>query len=750
MEVALEQRDRAGETEITGRVSHLYYDSDAFSAGVLIADSGPLLDRDVKFSIKSRVQRDEQIILHGNWTRHPKFGPQFEASCISYPEPEATEEGLASYLANNPAFKGIGPAKAKLVAAECGCDFDRIIREEPHRIAQAAKLTEGVVAAIAAAWTEHADVNAISTWLAGFGLTHGQIKKIAERYGNRARAVLEDNPYVLCEEIHGWAFARTDEVAQKIGVPKDHPGRIRACLLDLLCKQADESGHTWILRSDLVKLAMAKLCLDSLQADGFIRCELQVLCDDNVPQVIAIEDETDGTVRIALRDLYRKEQDIINWLASGKKESLREDSEIEQAIASSVGSQPTDSQRAAIAMVLRSRVSIISGAAGTGKSFTIAAARRVFTNMGLEVAMCAPTGKAAKRMSQHAGGATAQTIHRLLEYSPFEGRFIYDADNQLPHSLVIVDEVSMCDIRLLWSLMSAIDFSKTQLLMVGDHNQLPPIGAGNTLRDALTNRTVPFHILDVCHRAAGALAQNCNKVLDGDVPKSTPTLPAGGREWWLIDNMEDPELVLESLRMLMREQFAKWGFHPANECQIITPQNKGPLGVIRINAEMQRIWQDAQGRKLPPVPAEEKAIRTRFYPGDKVMQTRNNYQLGVMNGTQGIVVDVTDGIGKDPGHIIIQFDDMPLPTAVEVGSDEAKDIVLAYAITCHKAQGSEWPCVVSIVHKQHTYMLSRNIVYTAVTRARKTSVVLGDKLGIRRAMGATAAAKRRTWMGMEQ
>lgn len=750
METALKTRDRTHETEITGKIIHIYYSSESFSAGVLAAQDGPLLDRDCRFCIKSPVQLGDEITLHGKWTYNTKFNcQQFDAQSLSYPMPDLTAEGLADYLSNNPAFVGIGPAKARLIAERFGADFDSAIRNAPELVAQAGKLSPDSIKTLREEWIARADFNAISTWLAAYGLTHNQIRRISERYGNRAQQVLGSNPYVLCDELDGFGFARTDEIALKMGIEKSHPGRIRACLLELVKNESDEGGHTYIERRELVRKAITKLAFDSLDADSLVREQMGHLCsdlDDGTPSLL-ISVTHQGLPLIAVRRLYELEMDIHRWLSQDTARLAVAAENVDTMIDHSA-QMASVAQREGIRSALTNRISVISGGAGTGKSFTVAAIYRIFERLGLSVGMCAPTGKAAKRMSSLADGADACTIHRLLAYCPLDGGFSFNANNKLPHDLVIVDEVSMCDIRLLWHLFSAIDWDRTQVLLVGDHNQLPPIGAGNVLRDVLEHKLVPMCILSECFRNAGNLKLNCNALLHGKLAKSTDLLPQStNREWHLIDDREDPELVVEAVRCLMQTYFQEWGFDPVQDCQIITPYNKGKLGVNRLNLELQRIWQRAKyGIELPAVTAETWDKRPGLLLGDKVMQIKNDYRADVMNGTQGVVVDVREG-GKSTVYVI-QFDDHPCLVEVKSGSKELQNIVLAYACTVHKVQGSEYPCVVSIIHKTHTYMLSRNLIYTAATRARKTAILIGDRLGMRRAIQNTASVERRTWLNL--
>jgi ATP-dependent exoDNAse (exonuclease V) alpha subunit len=273
------QRDRT-ETRLKGMVTRIFKSSDAWSAGILQAADGPMWDRECSFTVKARVELDEVITLVGGWKENDRFGWQFVAAGLEYPMPDITADGLASYLSTTPAFVGIGPAKAQAIAKACYTDFDRLIREEPEKVQAAGKLTDEQIQTLQHEWCRRADLNAISSWLAGFGLTAKQIQKLAERYGNKARTVLQSDPYVLMFELDGFGFARTDEVALKIGATTDHPGRIRACLVDQVRQAADDGGHTWIERSDLVRKAVEKLGFVTAAQEGLIHSTLKAMIED--------------------------------------------------------------------------------------------------------------------------------------------------------------------------------------------------------------------------------------------------------------------------------------------------------------------------------------------------------------------------------------------------------------------------------------------------------------------------------------
>lgn len=757
----IELRDYSRETELTGRVTRLFHQSERWSAGRLEVVDGPVWERDCSFTIQGAVEVDRLITLHGVWTKDAKWGWQFKATSFSYPMPEGAglaggTIGLAAYLANDPEFRGLGPAKARLIADAFGDQFDQAIREDPTSVAEAGKLTQDQVTALQAAWIERTAVNAISVWLAEFGLTAHQIKRIAQAYGDDARAVLESDPYILIRDLDGFGFLRTDQIALKMGVAKDHPGRLKACIRHILDEESTNAGHTWIEHGDLVRRALKDLYLDTLQAKKLINGAIDSLCADHNPDLVAVE--MNGHAYVALTHIYRQEMALLDWFQEhGNRPHAQPVQDIDGAITAAERDSKThleDAQRAAAEQALKTKISIITGGAGTGKSFTIKTIRTIFQNAGHTVGVCAPTGKAARRLANDA--IPASTIHRFLEYNPALGGFTYTREHPLTWDVVVVDEVSMCAVPLLYALISAINFDRTVLVLVGDQNQLPPIGPGNVLRDCCDHDILPVTRLTVCHRNAGKLKENCGAILSGRLERRPSRKdPASPRfEWFVVEDREDPEEVVSLLCTMMEEQFDTWHFDPIEDCQVIVPQHKGPIGVDRLNWELQRVWQRKRySRDLPPVTETQWAKRPALLPGDKVMQIKNDYKLdplrgGVMNGTCGIIKEVAPPPGLTKDHYQIAFEDRANLVAAEVGSEQAENLVLAYACTVHKVQGSQYECVVAVVHRSHAYMLSRNLLYTAVTRARTSAIVIGEPVGLRRAVRTITSMRRNTWMAL--
>ena len=402
-------------------------------------------------------------------------------------------------------------------------------------------------------------------------------------------------------------------------------------------------------------------------------------------------------------------------------------------------SVPTDlnnCQQLAYLAAARHKAVLIAGGAGVGKSYVVGKIACLYADHGYRVALAAPTGKAAKRIEQIVD-MPAQTVHRLLKYNGHE--FARNEESPLNCDVVIVDEVSMLDVPLCYRLFKAIDFTKTNLVLVGDHNQLPPVGPGNIIRDILSNGLLPTVILDEVVRQAGLLKENSIAILDGRVAGNTET-DEGRKSWYLVDKYTEQTDILNFI-MLMYEKVLdeKLGYHIVNSVQLLAPMKKGLLGVDNLNIVLQRLIQKkCHGVDVDDVPTGR---RPRFYLHDKVIQLRNNYDLNVMNGSIGTI----ESYDADAGVYTILFDEGETP----VERDDMKDIALAYALTFHKSQGSEYDCGIVVVHKSQSFMHHRNLFYTGVTRAKKTAIIIGDRWGIRNCAKHKITDRRRTFLSLE-
>jgi len=708
---------------IQGQIDTLFYSSPNWSAGRLESYDG----ESISFAGSLMIQKDDRVKLFGNWTNHPQYGRQFQVDRFEYDMP-LDLDGLAYYLANHPKIKGIGQVKAGKIAKEFGSEFETVLLERPEEIAACAGLAIAKIKELQKEWQRTRIYNTALTWLSSFGLTFKQVSTLVDKFGNDVVAVLKENPYLLIREIRGYGFKKIDKIARKIGLPKDNPHRISAGLHDCMNEQVD-AGHCWIDYEDLIDTANELFVMDCLDSREIIEKELDKLID----QEEFVCQSHGGRFIVARPDLFQMETDLHKWLKVGNNRNPHFE-DFTQTEIDRTAPTLNPCQRNAVLAALSSQITLISGGAGSGKTFTVGVITELYRSHKKKVILAAPTGKAAKRMEQVVGGE-AYTIHRLLGY---DGKNFNE--ESINSDAVIIDEVSMVDVPLAWHLFKAIDLENTAVILVGDHNQLPPVGPGNILRDLIDTKLFPCVVLDEVVRQAGILKENSIAILRGEVCKTASESSNGRRPWYLVNQFTDAldvqRFIVDLFETTLHERLR---FDLLREVQMITPTKKGPLGVAALNVILQQILQ----KKLYGIdaPAPKPGRRPKFLLHDKVIQTRNNYELEVMNGSMGIIENVIPG-----GGLKIRFEDRAVE--IESGSPDLSDISLAYALTIHKVQGSEFPCVVVIIHKAHTFMHNRNLFYTAVTRARQSVVIIGDQWGLRNCAQKKLVDRRRTFLSI--
>ena len=721
-------RTSSGTTDsVRGRVETIFYASPKFSAGRLRTAAG----ESVSFAGSLMVQQQDPVVLHGTWERHPKFGKQFKVSHFAFDQ-RLGPEGLAHYLANHPDIKGIGPVKARRIVEALGDDFDRVIDEEPERVAAVAKLSSDTVHALRDEWLRKRALNVSLTWLASFELTHHQAMALIEKFGNSIVTVLKTDPYVLVREVPGFGFHRVDVVARKMGTHKEHPSRVRAGIVHSIAERLDQ-GDCWVDYEDLIGLANALLIMDVADSRERIEGELDALIHAGSLACVSLG----GRFLVAQPAIHKMESELAETFTTKRHPNRHVAADDVDALLAQVPALNRAQRRAVIAAAEHNMV-LVSGGAGSGKTFTLSAITKLYEQKGLRVVLAAPTGKAAKRIEQVVG-REAVTLHRLLG---FKGKaFTAGPEAPIDADVIIIDEVSMVDVSLAWHLLRAVDLERTCLVLVGDHNQLPPVGPGNLLRDLIERQPIPTITLDEIVRQAGTLKENSIAVLQGDVRRTAPEGPDGRSPWMVFaqhpEVQEAQRRVLELFDTMVGERL---GFDLLTEVQLLTPTRKGPLGVDALNVELQRLVQ----KKLWGVDVEtpRPGRRPEFVRHDRVIQTRNNYELGVMNGAIGIVTSV----GPRRGELRVRFDDLEVEITPE--NEGTKDLSLAYALTIHKSQGSEFPCVVLVVHKAHSFMHHRNLFYTGVTRARQVLILVGDHWGMRNCAEKEQVERRKTFLSV--
>jgi len=713
---------------LKGQIDSVFYSSPSFSAGRLLTNDR----KEVVFAGKVFVQQGEQVVLRGQWTKHPKYGRQFAAEAMEY-DLDLDQDGLARFLANHPDIKGIGPAKAKQIAQTFNGTFEKVLLDDPSRIAEAAKISASAATNLQKIWKQTRETNHVMAWLSAFGLTHHQVTTLVKKFGNNTLSVLRADPYLLIREVRGFGFKKVDVIARKIGTSKEQPERIRAGILHCAFEALDQ-GHCWTGYEDLIDLANRLLVMDTMDSRDRIEAQLDALIDEKSLTCVSL----DGRFLIALPDIHRMETDLAGTFdsASNPHPHAKKLGDVAAQIEKHAKTL-NDGQRQAVQAALGNRISLFSGGAGSGKTYTVASVVRICEARKLTVMLAAPTGKAAKRLEEVVG-CPAQTIHRMLGYN---GKtFERGASDPIPADMLIVDEVSMVDVVLAWHLFQAIDLTKTAVLLVGDHNQLPPVGPGNLLRDLVQTRSIPSVILDKVVRQAGVLKENSTAILQGEVCKTSEPEPDGKRRWFLSDQFGDVLQAQGFLTTLYEEVLQeRLEYDLLRDVQVLTPTHKGPLGTKALNEVLQRLVQ----RKIwkidaPPVLPGR---RPKFLTHDKVIQTRNNYDIDVMNGAIGFIRSVANN-----GSLTIEFEGRTVE--VEAGSPGMQDLELAYALSIHKSQGSEYPCVIVVMHKAHSFMHHRNLFYTGVTRARRTAIIVGDHWGVRNCAQKRQVDSRRTFLSL--
>lgn len=666
-----------------------------------------------------RVTPGESVELTGEWVRHETFGDQFRVESCTPVAPEG-REAMLRYLGGG-AIKGIGPATAeKLVDAFGERTFD-VLDHEPHRLDAIPSLRGARKAKILRAWEESKAGREVMFFLQAHQLSLGLSHRLVRHYGPNAAALIKENPYRLAEELWGIGFLKADEVARKLGFPEDGYERIRAGLAFALARGA-EAGNVFLPAPVLVEKAAELLQLEP---------ETVVYTLDNLADTGAVKRDELGNCHLPW--LYHAERGVARRAAL-LRFGLRPvpEATVESAIAEAERNAGRDfrfseDQRRGIAQAVNEGLFLLTGGPGTGKTTTVAAILGVFARAGLEVRLAAPTGRAARRLTE-VTGRKASTLHRLLQYDPATRGFLHDEDDPLPCDALIVDEVSMIDTALMHSVLRAVR-PGTRLVLVGDPDQLPSIGAGQVLGEFIRSGAVPHLHLSAVFRQAEAsrIVTNAHRVNRGLAPVLDDSLEAGSN-FHFVERGETGGLLETLVEVACERLPRRFGFDPVRDVQVLTPMNQGPLGTQALNEAL-------QARLNPRGPALSHRGRL-FRPGDKVMQLKNNYEKNVFNGDIGRVRSVD----TSEDSLVADFDGERIPYS----EDELDQLTLAYAATIHKSQGSEFKAVVLALAKSHHVMLQRNLFYTGITRARDQLVIVGHLAAVHRCVEHNPAVRRHT------
>ncbi|MFF3545592.1 ATP-dependent RecD-like DNA helicase [Streptomyces platensis] len=683
------------------------------------------------------AQPGESLRMEGRWGSHPQFGKQFMVENYSTVLP-ATIQGIRRYLGSG-LIKGIGPRIADRIVEHFGTDTLDIIEREPGRLVEVPGLGPKRTKLIGAAWEEQKAIKEVMVFLQGVGVSTSIAVRIYKKYGDAAISVTRNEPYRLAADVWGIGFLTADRIAQSVGIPHDSPDRVKAGLQYALSQSTDQ-GHCFLpeeqLIADAVKLLQVDTglvidCLGELAADpeGVVREQVPGGADGEPP-----------VTAVYLVPFHRAELSLAGRLTR----LLRTDEDRMPAfrdvdwdkalawLARRTGAELAPEQQQAVRLALTQKVAVLTGGPGCGKSFTVRSVVELARAKKATVVLAAPTGRAAKRLSELTG-AEASTVHRLLELKP-GGDAAYDADRPLDADLVVVDEASMLDLLLANKLVKAVP-PGAHLLLVGDVDQLPSVGAGEVLRDLLAgggSGPVPAVRLTRIFRQAqqSGVVTNAHRINSG-----TPPLTSGMTDFFLFVEEDAEEAGRLTVDVVARRIPAKFGLDPRRDVQVLTPMHRGPAGAGALNGLLQQAVTPAR----PDLPERRFGGRV-FRVGDKVTQIRNNYEKGrngVFNGTVGVVT----ALDNDEQRLTVRTDE---DEEVSYDFDELDELAHAYAVTIHRSQGSEYPAVVIPVTTSAWMMLQRNLLYTAVTRAKRLVVLVGSRKALGQAVRTVSAGRRCT------
>ena len=666
--------------------------------------------------------------LKGEWTNHPKFGEQFKAVYCQCSVP-ATSAGIQRYLGSG-LIKGIGPVLAKSIVAKYGDDTLDVIENETEKLTEVEGIGDKRIEMIKTAWEEQKEIREVMLFLQGHGVSATYASKIFKAYGKESIQVVQDNPYRLATDIFGIGFITADNIAQKLGFSIESEFRIQAGILYVLHQLSDE-GHVFYPGPALVTKCAEILEVETSLVD---KC----LADLNAQQKVVIENLTapgaeDSQEAVYLAKYHFSEKSISHklkkLLASPKSIRQVDTAKALDWVQKTHSVSLAQKQAEAVRKALKDKILVITGGPGTGKSFLLNAILKIVSRLKARILLAAPTGRAAKRMNE-ATGFEAKTLHRLLEFDFQKGGFKKDEEHPLNCDLLIVDEMSMVDTVLMHHLLKAVRLDTT-LIMVGDVNQLPSVGAGNVLKDIINSGTVPVVELSEIFRQAreSSIIVNAHLINQGQFPRLTPRQDKLDDFFFIQE--EDPDKVLDKIKYIVLERIPKrFQLNPVTDVQVISPMNKGVVGVSNLNTQLQACL-NPNGQEL---------IRggKTFREGDKVMQIKNNYDKEVFNGDIGKIIK----LDLEMQEMKVRFDDR----VVVYEYADLDELVLAYAVSIHKSQGSDYPAVVMPILTQHYIMLQRNLIYTGITRGKNLVVTIGAKKALAIAVNNAKTQQRYTFL----
>ncbi len=654
-----------------------------------------------------KFEEGQNLELQGDWVNHKVYGDQFKVTNFKILLPK-TLKGISRFLASG-IIDGIGEKTAAKIIDKFGEKTLEILDSNTDRLMEIEGIGSAKLASIKKGWKSQNALRDIMIYLQSAGISTNLALKIFKQYSEKTIEVVESNPYKIINDIWGVGFKTADELAEKIGFPKDDQRRIKAGLIYIL-DEAQRSGHTYLPETELMA-----------------ECESLLNYQMGIDDPLLIDAEEDGEIVRENRNVYLSFLYYAERRIEEKLEALLSnppvENKLQRELLTSIGERFSEEQLDAILSSIQNKVSIITGGPGTGKTTTIRGIIEIYRSTQKRILLAAPTGRAAKRITELIG-LEAKTIHRLLEYNPIEHTFNFDEENQLSADLIVIDELSMIDIILMYNLVTAISLN-TNIVFVGDVDQLPSVGPGNVLHDFISSGKIPVTKLTKIYRQAEAseIVKAAHKINQGEIPE---ILNQEESDLFFITENDAQNIPEKILRLTTENLPRAFGYDSIRDIQILTPMYKGIVGADNIN----QLFQSEVNQN----PFAVTFNSAQFKIGDKVMQLRNNYDKGIFNGDVGFVL----GWDREKKILVIDFNGM----RVGYEQTELNELTLAYAITVHKSQGSEFPCIILLQTMQHYRMLQRNLLYTGVTRAEKHLIIIGSKKALAIAIKNDTVQKR--------
>jgi exodeoxyribonuclease V alpha subunit len=676
------------------------------------------------------IQPGQTLQLNGFWREHPQYGSQFQV--VNYKETKpATITGIEKYLGSG-LIKGVGPVTAKRIVAHFGVETLDIIENQIERLHEVNGIAKKRIAMIQKAWNEQKAIKEVMVFLQSHGVSTTYAVKIYKNYGDRSIGIVTNNPYQLATDIYGIGFITADKIARNLGVPEDSEFRYRAGMMHTL-SEAAEDGHCYLPQPELTESVAKLLKTDSHEPVANVITEIiqkMALADELVR-------ERDGenilccykpTFFYTEQNLAQILQQRLNYPTNPDIQRVRT---WLQRFSQSRRVSLSPEQQQAVETAAYSKITVITGGPGVGKTFCTSTIVSLWKAMGKSIALAAPTGRAAQRLGEMTG-LEAKTIHRLLEFDPKTRGFKCDRSNPLPHSAIIVDEASMLDLFLAYSLIQAVG-DNAQLLLVGDIDQLPSVGAGNVLADLINSGKIPVvRLTQVFRQAASSkIITASHQINRGQYPNVEPISETPASDCLWHGGGFQPEHGVQAISELITDFIPKLGFNPATDVQVLAPMTRGLVGTRNLNNVLQQL--------INP-PSAEKIEVTRggiiFRVGDRVIQLTNDYNREVFNGDVGFIVN----IDTEEQEVVVQYQERN----VTYDYADLNELALAWSVSIHKSQGSEYQVVLLPLYTQHYMMLTRNLLYTGLTRAKKLAIIIGSQKAIAMCVRSTKSQERYT------